>query len=50
MGRVTLVGTVTMLPIMTPTVPVRFVPLIVTDVPTGPVLTLSDVMLGGGVT
>ena len=35
---VTLVGTVRMLPIITPIVPSRFVPVIVTGVPTGPLV------------
>ena len=43
----TLVGTVTMLPSMTPTVPARLVPVMVTLVPTGPFSGLRLVIVGG---
>jgi len=46
----TLVGTVTTLPSMTPTVPRRFVPVIVTLVPIGPLPGLMLVIAGGGET
>ena len=44
----TLVGTVTMLPIRTPIVPVRFEPKICTGVPTGPLVTAPSELMDGG--